>query len=199
MFELNAYRHRGRNSFENSEISNTRMFLPTNFDRASADGVEVALSLRDLESTGFNGRIQYAAARVNFFGPVSGGFPSEEVALGQRIRPAFDQRHTGTASLFYRRPWRDLRTALNLRYGSGTPLEEAAGDGTLLFTDLPQHLTLDLSAGLDLWKGEPRRLSLEFNALNLSNSVYQISKESEATPIQYAPRRSVLGRLVLHF
>lgn len=199
LLELNAYHHRGRNSFENSEISNTRLFVPTNFDRSSADGVEIALNLRDLESAGFSGRIQYSAAHVDFFGPVSGGFPSEDIAFAQKIRPAFDQRHTGTASLFYRRPWRNLRTSLNLRYGSGTPVEEAAEDGSLLFTDLPQHLTLDLSAGFDLWKGEPRRLSLEFNALNLSNSVYQFSKESEATPIQYAPRRSVLGRLVFHF
>jgi hypothetical protein len=197
--EINAYRHRGRNSFENSEISNTRLFLPTNFTRAHADGLEFALNLRDLNSAGFSGRIQYAAAWVNFFGPVSGGFPSEDLAAGQKIRPAFDQTHTGTASLFYRRRWRDARTALNLRYGSGTPVETDSPGGGLTFVTLPQHLTVDLSAGLDLWKSEPRRLALEFDALNLSNSVYRISKESETTPIQFAPRRSVLARLTFHF
>ncbi|MBI4165711.1 MAG: TonB-dependent receptor [Acidobacteria bacterium] len=199
LLEANAYRHRGRNSFENSEISNTRLFMPTNFARANAEGVEVALNLRDLETAGFSGRIQYAAAWVNFFGPVSGGFPSEDLHPNQIIRPAFDQTHTGTASLFYRRKWRDVRTALNLRYGSGTPVEEEAPDGGLRFATLPQHLTVDLSAGLDLWKSEPRRLALEFDALNVSNSVYRISKESETTPIQFAPRRTVLGRLAFHF
>ncbi len=197
--EANAYSHRGRNSFENSEISNTRLFVPTNFARASADGVEVALSLRDLESAGFSGRIQYAAARVNFFGPVSGGFPAEALPSGQKIRPAFDQTHTGTASVFYRSRWRDLRTSLHLRYGSGTPVEEQAADGSLQFVPLPQHLTADLSAALDLWKNEPRRLTLEFDATNLSNRLYRISKESETTPIQYAPRRVVQGRMAFHF
>ena len=198
-FEFNAYRHRGRNSFENSEISNTRLFVPTNFSRASADGMEFALNFRNLEAPGFSGGIQYAAARVNFFGPVSGGFPSEDIPPGVKIRPAFDQRHTGSASLFYRRRWRDVRTAVNLRYGSGTPVEQEAPGGGLTFTTLPQHLTVDFSAGLDLWKTEPRRLTLEFNALNLSNSVYRISKESETTPIQYAPRRAIVGRLAFHF
>jgi hypothetical protein len=198
-FEASAYRHRGRHGFETSEISNTRLFVPANFDRAQADGVEAALSLRDLGTAGFSGRLQYAAAWVRFYGPLSGGFPAEALAPGQKIRPAFDQTHTATASLFYRHRWRHLRGALNLRYGSGTPVEEDDPAGGLRFVNLPQHLTADLSAGLDLWKSEPRRLAFEFDALNLSNSVYRISKESETTPIQFAPRRSLQARLAFHF
>jgi hypothetical protein len=197
--EFNAYRHRGRNGFENSEISNTRLFLPTNFDRAHAEGLEFALNIRDHSTTGLSGRLQYAAARATFYGPVSGGFPSESLLPGQRILPAFDQTHTGTATVFYRRPWRNVRTALNLRYGSGTPVETEGADGGLLFPRLPQHLTLDCSTALSLWKNELRRLDFEFDVTNLSNNAYRISKESETTPIQFAPRRVVLGRVAFYF
>jgi len=64
---------------------------------------------------------------------------------------------------------------------------------------LPQHLTADLAAGLDLWNAEPRRLALEFDVTNLSDSRYQIAKESEEIPIQYAPSRTIGGSLKFHF
>jgi hypothetical protein len=58
---------------------------------------------------------------------------------------------------------------------------------------------VDFSTALSLWRDELRRLDFEFDVTNLSNRVYRISKESEATPIQYAPRRVVLGRVAFHF
>ena len=188
--EANAYAHRGRNAFETREISNTRLFLPINFHRARASGAEVSLVLDPLERLGLSGRLQYAAARVRFFGPVSGGFPGEEVAPGQEVLPAFDQVHTGTASLFYRNGWQNFRAGWSLRYGRGTPIAEVR---------LPQHLTADFVAGVTVWQRESRRLELEFNLTNLSNNIYRIAKESETTPFQFADRRVIAGRLSLHF
>ena len=46
MLELNAYHHRGENAFETAEISNTRLFLPSNFQEARNSGVEISLVLR---------------------------------------------------------------------------------------------------------------------------------------------------------
>jgi len=40
--DLGAYRHTGRNAFENAEIANTRLFVPTNFTKARARGLELA-------------------------------------------------------------------------------------------------------------------------------------------------------------
>ena len=78
-----------------------------------------------------------------------------------------------------------------MRYGSGTIVENGPR--------LPQHFTTDLASGLTLWNSEPRRLDLEFDITNVSNSIYKIAKESEEIPIQYAPSRTVGGALKIHF
>ncbi len=200
--ELNTYHHRGKNAFETAEISNTRLFLPLNFHRARASGAELSLRLRQIQSLGLSGHLQYAVGRVHFFGPASGGFPGEELEAGERILPAFDQTHTGTASLFHHSSWRNFWVGVNLRYGSGTPAEEETevhGQHVVRILRLPQHLTADLATNVTLWEEESNRLELEFSVTNLSDNIYRIAKESEATPFQFAPRRVVAGRLKWHF
>jgi hypothetical protein len=190
--ELNAYLHTGHNSFENHEISISRVFLPINFHTARSEGAEVVLNLRQLERLGISGRFQYALGRTFFYGPITGGFAENEpLAPGERIMPAFDQTHTATANIFYHRRWRDFWGGSALRYGSGTIVEGGPR--------LPQHFTADLASGLNLWTAEPRRLDLEFDVTNVSDSRYQIAKESEEIPIQYAPSRTVGGSLKFHF
>lgn len=192
--ELSAYRHTGRDSFENTELGNTRLFVPTNFASARARGVELALSLRQLERIGLSGRLQYAVAQVDFIGPIAGGFAEEEVPIGERVRPVFDQRHTATASLYYRNSWRSFWAGTNFRYGSGTL---AVLDGAQ--TPLPQHFVSDLALGLNLWSKEKQSVSLELNGLNVGDNRFPIAKESELTPIQYSPRRVLAARLRWHF
>src|SRR6267378_3503079 len=190
--ELNAYVHTGHNSFENHEISISRIFAPINFDSARSNGLEFVLNMRQLERLGISGRLQYAAARTIFHGPITGGFAGNEpLTPGEFIIPAFDQTHTGTAQIFYRNRWRGFWAGSAMRYGSGTIIEHGPR--------LPQHFTTDLASGLTLWRTEPRYLDFEFNVTNVSNSVYQIAKESEEIPIQYAPSRAGGGSLKLHF
>jgi len=190
--ELNAYVHTGHNSFENHEISISRIFVPINFHTARSQGVEFVVNMKQLERLGISGRFQYALARTYFYGPITGGFAGDEpLAAGERIVPAFDQTHTGTAQIFYHNRWRGLWTGSALRYGSGTIIEHGAR--------LPQHLTADLVAGINVWNAESRRLDLEFDVTNVSNNIYQIAKESEEIPIQYAPSRTVGGALKFHF
>src|SRR5204863_9284214 len=50
-----------------------------------------------------------------------------------------------------------------------------------------------------LWQAQPRRLHIDFEGTNGSNSTYPIAKESEEIPIQYAPSRTVGGSLKFHF
>jgi TonB dependent receptor/Carboxypeptidase regulatory-like domain len=191
-FELNAYTHTGHNSFENHEISISRLFLPINFHAARSQGAECVLKLRHLERIGISGRFQYAIARTFFYGPVTGGFAGDEpLAPGKRIQPAFDQTHTGTAQAFYRNHWRDAWVGTALRYGSGTVIERGPR--------LPQHLTADLSTGFRLWSAEPRRLDLEVDATNVSDNRYEIAKESEEIPLQFAPARILGGSLKFRF
>lgn len=190
--ELNAYMHTGHNAFENHEISISRIFLPINFHTARSQGAELILNMRELERLGISGRFQYAVARTYFYGPVTGGFTGDEILTpGERIMPAFDQTHTGTAQLFYHNRWRGFWAGSALRYGSGTVIERGPR--------LPQHLTADLATGVNLWNAEPRRLDLEFDVTNVSDNRYKIAKESEEIPIQYAPSRTVGGSLKFHF
>jgi hypothetical protein len=190
--EVNGYVHTGHNSFENHEISISRIFLPINFHSARSAGAEAVLNMRQLERIGISGRFQYALSRTFFYGPVTGGFTGDEILLpGERIMPAFDQTHTATAQFFYHHRWRGLWSGSGLRYGSGTVVEKGPR--------LPQHLTADMAAGVDLWNAEPRRLALEFDVTNVSDSRYQIAKESEEIPIQYAPSRTIGGSLKFHF
>lgn len=190
--EITAYRHTGRNSFENHEISISRIFVPINFYSASSSGVEAVLNIRNLERLGITARLQYALAKTYFYGPITGGFAGDEpLVAGERIIPAFDQTHTGTAQLFYHRHWRGFWAGTAMRYGSGTIVENGPR--------LPQHFTTDLGTGLTVWNAEPRKLDLEFDVTNVSNSIYQIAKESDEIPIQYAPSRTVGGSLKLRF
>ena len=190
--EITAYRHTGRNAFENHEISISRIFVPINFYSASSGGVEAVLNVKNLERLGISARLQYALAKTYFYGPITGGFAGDEpLVAGERIIPAFDQTHTGTAQLFYHRSWRGFWAGTAMRYGSGTIVENGPR--------LPQHFTTDLGSGLTVWDAEPRKLDLEFDVTNVSKSVYQIAKESEEIPIQYAPSRTIGGSLKFRF
>lgn len=190
--EVDAYTHSGHNSFENHEIGISRLFLPINFHTARSSGADVILNVRNLERLGVSARLQYTVARTFFYGPVTGGFTGDEpLDPGERIQPAFDQTHTGTANLFYCNRWRNSWIGTALRYGSGTIVERGPR--------LDQHLTADLAAGFNMWKVENRRLDLELDATNLTDNRYQVSKESEEIPIQFAPSRTLGGSLKFHF
>jgi TonB-dependent receptor-like protein/carboxypeptidase family protein len=190
--EVDAYTHSGHNSFENHEISISRLFLPINFHTARSSGADVVLNVNNLQKVGITGRLQYTLARTYFYGPVSGGFTGDEpLDSGERIQPAFDQIHTGTANVFYRNRWRSSWIGAAMRYGSGTIVEKGPR--------LPQHFTTDLAAGFNLWKTESRRVDLQLDATNLTDNRYQIAKESEEIPIQFAPSRTLGGSLKFHF
>ncbi len=190
--EVDAYTHTGHNSFENHEIGISRLFLPINFHTARSSGADVILNVRNLERLGVSARVQYTLSRTYFYGPVTGGFTGDEpLDPGERIQPAFDQTHTGTANLFYRNRWRNSWIGTALRYGSGTIVERGPR--------LDQHLTADLSTGFTMWNMESRRLDLELDATNLTDNRYRVSKESEEIPVQFAPSRTLGGSLKFHF
>ncbi len=190
--EVTAYVHTGRNAFENHEISITRVFVPINFYSARSSGADFVLNVGRWERLGLSGRLQYAVQRTTFYGPITGGFAGDEpLVAGESITPAFDQTHTGTAQIIYNNKFHGFFAGSALRYGSGTIVENGPR--------LPQHFTADLSSGIDVWNAEPRRVALEFDVTNVSNSVYQIAKESEEIPIQYSPTRTVGGSLKFYF
>ena len=226
VLDISGYHHQGRNAFENAELSNTRLFIPVNFDRERTWGTDFSLRLRPLDRIGLFGYLNYSHINTSFFGPVSGGLGGDHSTSGERILPAYDQRHTGTASIGYRHDRSGFIVGMGAGYGSGTPAElphvdehgpevRAAtalhgfpgpilsgggeqGTGAILVR-LPQHWTFDLWTGITMWKSETRSLDLQFNLENAGNRIYGIAKESAATPIQYAGRRRFSGQLKYQF
>lgn len=56
--DVAGYRHDGEHAFETSDISNARLFVPTNFDEARAYGLELGLDYRPAATSGISGRVQ---------------------------------------------------------------------------------------------------------------------------------------------
>ncbi len=191
--DVTGFYHTGDTPFEYQEISITRLFLPINSSHARSYGVQTAIALKQLQSIGLTARLQYAYQRTYFYGPVAGGYAvGEEIEPGERFLPAFDEPHSGTLMVRWTRPRRKVFGGINLRYGSGTAVQNGAAR-------LPGHTTADLSGGFDLWQRESKRVQFEMTLTNIGDNRYAIAKESEETPIQYAPPRIVAGHVKWYF
>lgn len=191
--DVTAFYHTGDTPFEYREISITRLFLPINSSAAKSYGVQAAVVLKQLKKIGLTARLQYAYQRTFFYGPVAGGFAvGEEIAPGEKFLPAFDEPHSGTLMLRWTRPWRNLFGGFNLRAGSGTAVANGA-------SRVAGHVTADLSAGIDLWQRESQRVAFEVTFTNLGDNRYAIAKESEETPLQYAPPRIAAAHVKWYF
>jgi hypothetical protein len=181
------------NPFETTEIFDTNVFTPTNFAAGEARGLELAVRLQEIESVGLSGFLSYSLSKTDFIGPLTGGLPGEELEPGERVPPAFDQRNTLVSNVIWRERRSGAWVGLGLQYGSGTPVEAALeGDagGGAHFVRLPSHFVVDLQLGVDLFRGADRTLALQFNALNLTDELIPIAKESVLTPVQYGTPRS---------
>ena len=64
---------------------------------------------------------------------------------------------------------------------------------------LPEHLVANFYFGIDLFRKERHRTSLQINVENATNRVLAIAKESDFTPVQFSPPRFVSGSLKFHF
>ena len=199
VLRVTAYWRSDRNSFENTELANVRLFLPTTFARGKAYGVEFSAQLAEVQRLGLSGYFSYTAQRAFQTAPASGGFTIEDAPPGTRGPAAFDQIHTGVAGL----TWREKRTGFfasgALEYGSGTPASLRDESGEEHLVRLPQHLVANLYFGVELFHKERRGLGLQFNVENVTNRVFRIAKESEFTPVQYSPPRFLSGSMRVRF
>jgi outer membrane receptor protein involved in Fe transport len=188
------------NSFENTELADVRIFLPTTFARGKAYGVEFSSRLAEIQRLGLSGYLSYTAQRAFQTAPVSGGFTIEEgAAPGERGPAAFDQIHTGVAGLTWRERRSGFFAAGALEYGSGTPATLHDENGEEVRVRLPEHLVANFYFGVELFRKERRGLGLQLDVENATNRVYRIAKESEFTPVQFSPPRLVSGSLRVRF
>ncbi|HLG17342.1 MAG TPA: TonB-dependent receptor [Blastocatellia bacterium] len=191
---VTAYWRSDRHSFETTELANVRVFAPTTFARGKAYGLEFFSEVKEIARLGLSGYFGYTAQRVFQTGPVSGGFTFEQIEAAERAPAAFDQVHTAVAGETWREKRSGVWASAAFEYGSGTLAEIDE-----VRVRLPEHLVANFSLGVDLFRREARRLSLQVNVENATGRVYQIAKESEFTPVQYSPPRLISGSLSVRF
>ena len=105
--ELNAYLHTGHNSASRiTRSASAASSCPSTFTRRVPEGRRLVLNMKQLEHFGISWTLPVrAVAKTYFYGPITGGFAGDEpLDPGERIIPAFDQTHTGTAQIFLPQP-----------------------------------------------------------------------------------------------
>lgn len=187
------------NSFETTELSDTRTFLPTTFDKGKAYGLETQLDVSEIRRLGLSGWVGYTAQRVTQSSPVSGGFSDHVLEPGVEGPPAFDQVHTAVAGIGWREPHSGVFAGGWLEYGSGTVAEIADEGREETRVRLDGHTTGNLYAGIEVLRSERRSMMLRVDVENLTSRVYAIGKESELVPIQYSQPRFVSASLRVRF
>lgn len=187
------------NSFETTELADSRTYLPTTFAEGVAYGIETQLDVPEIVRLGISGWVSYTAQRVTQTTPVSGGFSDHDFGPGVEGPPAFDQVHTAVAGI----SWRERRSGVFaggwLEYGSGTPAEIVDAQGEERRIRLDSHTVGSLYAGIEAFRTEKRSVTFRFDVENVGNRVYAIGKESELVPIQYSAPRFLSGSIRVRF
>lgn len=191
-----VYRRDIRDFADDDVFLNTGVSFPISFDRARIQGVEAKLELP--EWRGVTGFISYSNLSGTGFLPLTGGLFLEEdsaelLASRDSFRITQDQRNTVQTRFryqFHRRAW----AAAGFWYNSGLPFERESDDE---FDDLdqlrerfgqrvldqvsiprgrvrPSH-SIDLSAGVEIWREEGRSATLQADLLNTANRLNLIN------------------------
>jgi outer membrane receptor protein involved in Fe transport len=113
------------NAGDPNVLLGTTLVFPNAVAKGRASGIDLRLDVP--RRGGWSGYVSYANARVEQFGPITGGlFLEEEIAEigpGTRFIPDHDQRHVGAFGLTYADVGRGVQASLTGRYESGTPVE----------------------------------------------------------------------------
>jgi len=224
-FDANYFRRSVNNFADDDQILNTAVSFPIAFRKAFIYGAEGKLELPHWNR--FSGYVSYSYIVGNVWFPVTGGlFIGDDLincpaSNPQACHPAQlsghfpdsqDQRHTVRARIRYQLSSR-LWFAGGAEYGSGLPFEFA---GTydqavaqfgqqvadrLNFADgrIKPTLSLDISAGIDLYKKETRSLRLQADAENLNNRLNVLDFAGLFSAGAIAPPRSYFLRLAATF
>jgi hypothetical protein len=123
----------------------------------------------------------------------------EQVEPDERGPATFDQIHTAVAGLTWHERHSGFWASTGLEYGSGTPAALRNTEGEETRVRLPQHFVANFNFGVDMFREGHHSVSLQLNIENATDTVFRIAKESEFTPIQFAPPRFVSGAVTFHF
>ncbi len=212
----NYYRREIRNVADDDNLLNTGVSFPVALHSASIYGAESQLAFPQWGpfSAWLNYSYLVGSARL----PVVGGLflGSDAAALlnsNARIWVTQDQRHTIHAQARYQ-PVSRFWTALSASYGTGLPVDLNGEDYATLVQQYGQAVldrvnldlgrvrpwfSLDLSAGVEVWRKESRSVRLQADARNLTNQMNVINFASLFSGTALAPPRSYSARLRFEF
>ena len=216
--DANLFRRDFRNYSDDDTLLNTGISFPIADANARIEGVEGKLTLPRWGR--FSGSISYANQLGVGQGPITGGLliGSEAVAGApdnSRFWVSQDQRNTAHGRLRFEATSR-LWLATETSYGSGLPVELDTGDTDYSFL-LAQYgpailgqvdfarqrvqpsYSIDGGAGLDVYKKEGRKVSLQLQGSNLTNHLNVINFASLFSGTAIGAPRSFGVRLKLAF
>ena len=143
-----AWWRRGTNVGDPNVFAGTTIVFPNSVARQQAAGFDAAIVMTPRR--GWSGSASYTYARVEQFGPVTGGlFLEDEVAEiqdGTKFIPDHDQRHGVFATVTYNDAARGWRVSSAFRYQTGTPVGIGDDDEADL-VDRPGAETVDFASG----------------------------------------------------
>jgi len=211
-FDANYFRRYVNNFADDDQILNTAVSFPIAFRKAIIYGAEGKIELPNWNR--FSGFVSYSYMVGNAWFPVTGGLfvGDDAVNATTQLRGHFpdsqDQRHTLRARIRCQvtsRVW----FAGGTQYGSGLPFEFTGTYDQALaeygqqmvnrvnFTDgrIKPTLSVDLSAGTELYKKEARSLRLQADAENFNNRLNVLDFAGLFSGTALAPPRSYFLRL----
>jgi len=177
---------------DDDTLLNTGISFPIALRSASIYGIESQVSLASWGP--FSGWVNYSYMVAKAQLPAIGGlFLGDDVESllnsNNRIWATQDQRHTAHGQIRYQ-PLSKFWTALGVSYGSGLPVDLNGEDAGTLSNEFGQAVvdrvnldsqrvrpssSIDVSAGLELWKKELRSVQLQGDIHNLTNRLNVIN------------------------
>ena len=190
----------------------TTIIFPNSVARGRANGLDFRLELP--RTRGVSAYINYTNARVVQFGPVTGGLFLEdeviEIASGTAFTPDHDQRHVGSFGVAYDHP-RGAWVSFTGRYESGTPLEVEIAEIEELMDRPGSELVdfdrgrvrprqvFDVLAGLRLFRGDSREVSIRAAILNLAGERFAYNFGNPFSGTHFGPNRTFQLGLQVRF
>jgi outer membrane receptor for Fe3+-dicitrate len=215
-FDANYFRRYVNNYADDDQILSTAVSFPIAFRKAIIYGAEAKLELPHWNR--FSGFLSYSYIVGNAWFPVTGGLFLGDDAVNATTQltghfpDSQDQRNTARLHIRYKLTSR-LWIAPNVEYGSGLPFDFTGtpqqalseyGPAVLDRIDLingriKPTLSVDVSAGFDLYKKEKRSLRLQADVENLNNRLNVIDFGGLFSGNAIGPPRSYFLRLAATF
>lgn len=203
--EAGAWRRRVRDVGDPNVFFGTTVTVPNSVARQHAYGFELRIDMR--QRRGWSASGSYTHAKVEQFGPITGGLFLEdeylEIRDGTRFTPDHDQRHAFNGTASYADQRRRWRITGMFRYQTGTPsgiedddLDEIIGRPGSEVVDVETgrvraRAIVDVQAAWRFHRGRWAALSLTAWMNNVTNQTYAFNYGNPFSGTHFgSPRRA---------